>query len=699
MSIKQLIKDVAVTNLADDMEEEKLKTLGMECYQGYEDDLSDKDRVKWAKANEDNIKLAMQIIEAKSDPWDGCANIKTPLLTEAAIQFNARAYPAIIPSGNAVKCSTTGADPQGEKTDRGDRVGKHMSYQLKEQMTEWEPDMDKGLLILPILGCFFKKTFQNVDIGRPESRLVMPQNLVMEFKAPSLDRAPRLSESIEFYPREVKDKQRLKTWLDVDIQFEDEEKEKLEEFITQHTYLDLHDKDYKCPYIVTFHKKEQKIVRIVANYTENDIYYNDGTEIVSVANVKKAIADANEDIENKNIEALAIAAKAQMSKPAILKTVPEQDFKKYKVSRVSATEYYTKYSFLPSPDGSIYDMGLGQLMGSLTDATDTLINQMLDAGTLSNLQGGIMAKGVKTPSGTGRVNTNEWTKIETGGLSMQEAVMPFNFKGPSAVSFSLLSFLVDSAKAIANLKDILSGEAPQGETATTSMIKREEGMRIYNAIYKRVYRSFKSELGKIYDLNALYLPQEVYFKILDEEVAIKKVDYSIDKTDITPTADPNESMQSQKILKAEALLPFAQDPDANAYEIKKAYLEALGTENIDLVLPPPPKQKPKDPMLIKLEAEIEQITADTKKTLFETAETVSKIILNLASAESKEAGDQIKKLQIHADYLIKKGLSNEKAGTNGAENAPGIQGVVEALPQEAAGIAQSLGMPGEDGQL
>jgi chaperonin GroES len=692
MSISKLIEDITKTNLAVGMDETKLEDLGQECFRGYSDDLTDPDRVKWAKNLEEYIDLAMQITQSKSDPWEGCANIKTPLLTEAAIQFNARAYPAIIPSGNIVKCKTNGDDSQGVKADRGDRVGKHMSYQLREEMVEWEDDMDKALLILPILGCFFKKTFYNVDIARNESKLVMPQNLIMEYKTPSIDRAPRLSEAIEFYPREVEEKKRRKTWLDVDIVYEDEEKEALEEFITQHTYLDLYDHGYKCPYIITFHKKEQKVVRIVANYTESDIYYNDGTEIIDVASIKEDIDNRNIEIESNNIEALAIANQAGSTED--VEQVPKVEypnFNKYKVSRVDSTKYYTKYSFLPSPDGSIYDLGLGQLMGSLTDATDTLINQMLDAGTLSNLQGGIMAKGVKTPAGTGRVNTNEWTKVETGGMSLKDAVLPFNFKGPSAVAFNLLGFLVDSAKAVANLKDILSGDAPQGETATTSMIKREEGMRIYNAIYKRVYRAFKQELIKLYNLNALYLPQEVYFAVMDEEAAVKRTDYSIDQTDVTPTADPNESMASQKILKAEAGLQFVGDPEVNSYELKRRYFEAIDMPEIDRVLPPPSDEpKPPDPLLVKTTAEVQKLEAETKKLVLETAEIISKIIKNLADAESKEAGQQLDMLKIHADYLIKKGVENDKAGGAGMEATPDNAGGVEALPQEAAGGAAPL---------
>ena len=677
MSIKRLIADIPKVNLADGMAEDKLSTIGQTCYQGYTDDLGDDKRQKWAEKNEGYIELAMQAEEEKSDPWEGCANIKIPLLTEAAIKFNARAYPTLIPPTNIVKTTKTGADPNGEKAKRGERIGKHMSYQLQEEMTEWEADMDKGLLILPIVGCFFKKTFYNTDLGRNESKLVMPQNLVMKYDSPSIDRAPRLSEEISFYPREVKEKQNTKTWLDTELVFQDEEKELLEVFICQHTCLDIHDTGYKIPYIVTLHKETQKVMRIVANYTKSDIYYNDGTEIVSVQDVEIKINMQNQKIEGNNIEALAIAQQAgqDLKQVAQVPEVPQQDYSKYKVTRVDPTQYYTKYGFLPSPDGGIYDIGLGQLMGPLTDAADTLINQSLDAGSLANNQGGFRAKGVKSPSGTGRVNVNEWTEIETGSMSLKDAIVPFNFKGPSPVALALIEFLIGFAKEVSNLKDILSGDAPAGETATTSMIKREEGMRIYNAIYKRVYRAFKAELAKLYDLNAEYLPQEVYFTVLDEETAIKQTDYSHDKTDVRPTADPTESTQAQKMMKVEAGLQFVGDPDFDGYTLKKNYMEAIDYPNIDEALPPQPplEERPKpppDPNIVKITAEVENLEAKTKKTYLETAEVISKVILNLATAESKEAGDQIGILKAHADLLIKKGVANGEGRNGGVEPTP-----------------------------
>lgn len=697
MSIDQLIKDISSKNLAADMDQDALDKLGQEVYDGYEEDVENPKRIKWVESLDEYTKIAMQIMETKSDPWEGCANIKLPLLTEAAVQFNARAYPALVPAGQIAKAKTNGDDADGQKESRAGRVGKHMSYQLHDEMEEWEPEMDKGLLILPILGCFFKKTYRNSDTGKNESRLVMPQKLIMDYDAPCVERAPRKSEEIPLYPDEVIERQASGTWVDAEIQFKDESKQEIETFIEQHKNCSIREGAKKYPYIVTIHRRSKKVVRIVANYTEHDIYYNDGTEVVSVGQVKTKIDEENAEINANNIENAAIAQQAGAEEPPVI--VPDKPYPSFdgvKITRVDATKYYTKYSFLPAPDGSIYDIGLGQLLTPLTAAADTLTNQMLDAGTAANLQGGFMAKGVKTPAGTNRVNVTEFTKVETNGQDLRASILPFNFPGPSATAFSLLSFLIESAKGIANLKDILSGDAPQGETATTSMIKREEGMKIYNAIYKRIYKSFKKELRLLYDLNVRFLPEDVYFNWLDSKENTGKKDYSFDD-DITPISDPNEATKAQRIMTAEAVLQFANDPDFNRYEVLRNWLEAIDHPNIDKVLPPPSKEPaPPDPNLIKLTAEVQKIEAETKKIMLETAEVISKVIKNLADAESKEVGDQLNMLETHANLLIQKGVANDQGGSTGVAQTPGNsipQGGVDEGGGQAGGSIEFIESP------
>ncbi len=693
-TIPRLLELSEKINIAEGMEQEEIDKIGQEAARGYQ--IDEQSRKDWKARSKKWIDIAMQIAEEKTDPWSGCANVKYPILSIAMMQFNARAYPAIVPAREIVKCVVVGADVDGAKADRAKRVGSHMTWQLREEMDEWEPDMDKGMMILPAVGSFFKKSYFDVEKARNVSRAVWAQNLVINYKSPTLERAPRISEDFEIYPREVRERQLSGTWLNIDINFKNEDDEELETFIEQHTYMDLDGDGYKEPYIVIIHKDTSSVVRIVANYNEDSLFYMDVDELKSVGDERRRINEENQKTKQGNIEATLTAQMLQQqtgevgTPPVQIKEVPMPAFKE-RVLRIKAKTYYTKYGFMPSPDGGIYDMGFGQLLESLSGTIDSNLNQSLDAGTLANLQGGFKTRSAKTQAGKARVKAGEWTDVETNGMPLRDALMPFNFQGPNPAMFNLLVFLVDSAKDIANVKDILTGDAPQGETATTSMIKREEGMKVYTAIYKRVYRAFKKELGLLYDLNSEYLPQEKYINVMDAEVAVKQADYAMYDNDIIPVADPTEAVQSQKLLKSEALMQFVGDPQADSYKIKRRYLEAIEIPNIDEVLPPPPDPKdpnyqppPPSPEEVKIMAETELIQKQHEEVQSKIAVNKSVIIKNLADAEAKETGTQLDFYKQQADLIMGMKdvgeLAANEGGSGGVEGKPVDTGNIPAAP-------------------
>lgn len=704
-TMQRLLKLADKVNIAEDLDKELVDRIGQEASRGYK--MDEQSRKDWKSRSKKWIDIAMQVAEEKTDPWPGCANVKYPILSIAMMQFNARAYPAIVPAREIVKCVVVGADEDGAKADRAKRVGAHMTWQLREEMEEWEPDMDKGMMILPAVGCFFKKTYFDLEKRRNVSRAVWAQDLVVNYKSPTLERAPRISEEFEIYPREVKEKQLSGTWLDVDISFKDEDSEQLETFVEQHTYIDLDDDGYKEPYIVTIHKDTSVVVRIVANYDEDSLFYMDVDELKSVGEERRRINEENQKTKQNNIEATLTAQMLQQQTgevampPIQVKEIPMPSFKE-KVVRIKAKAYYTKYGFMPSPDGGIYDMGFGQLLESLSGTIDSTLNQSLDAGSLANIQGGFKARGAKTQAGKARVRAGEWTDIDTAGMPLRDSIMPFNFPGPSPAMFNLLSFLIDSAKDIANVKDILTGDAPQGETATTSMIKREEGMKVYTAIYKRIYRAFKKELGLLYDLNSEYLQEEVYFRVLDTETAVKQQDYAMYDDDIIPVADPTEAVQSQKLLKSESLMQFANDPDFSRYHVKRRYLEAIEIPNIDEVFPPPPdptapgyQPPPPSPEEVKIIAETELIQAQHDEVQSKIAVNKSVIIKNLADSEAKEAGTQLGFYKQQADLIMGMKeigeLETDQGGPGGVEGKPADEGNIPALPEGNIGQTTPLG--------
>lgn len=533
-NVTDLRSQIENVNIAADLDEEKLEEISRQVSEGFDYDLQT--RCDWENNLKEWTDLALQVREEKTWPWRGASNVKYPLLSTAAMQFNARSYPSLVPSqGNVVKCEVIGKDLQGLKIEKAKRISTYMSYQVLNEMSGWEEDMDKMLIMLPIVGTIFKKTYYNFVKKQNVSELILPKNLVVNYWAKSLDDVERVSEIILMSPRRLKEKQLSGDFLDVELGDPQAKEGKLDEttpyeIIEQHTYCDLDDDDYAEPYIVTFERYTGKVLRIVARYDDKGIY-------------------VNEDGELQKIEPI---------------------------------QYYTKFSFIPNPDGGFYDIGFGLLLSPLNESVNTLINQLIDAGTLSNLQGGFLGKGLKLKMGESRWAPGEWKTVQTTADDLRKQIVPLPAKEPSNVLFQLMGTLVTSGKELASVAEIFVGKMPgQNTPATTTMATIEQGMKVFTAVYKRVYRSLKSEFKKLFELNRIYLDPNKYQTVLDDQ--IDPTDFDNTSYDVCPGADPNTATQTEKLMKAQGLLellpaiPGILDP----IEVVRRVLEAQEQPNID----------------------------------------------------------------------------------------------------------------------
>jgi chaperonin GroES len=304
-----------------------------------------------------------------------------------------------------------------------------------------------------------------------------------------------MTQRLWYYPYEIDELQRAKTWRDANLQIseDDSDEEKLQEFYEQHCFLDLDSDGYKEPYIVTVHKKSEEVVRIVAGYYPEDIVVRlNGTE-GKFGDLAETMAQS--DIDEETAMQLLMAAE---------------------FIRVPRINVFTKFAFFPAPDGSFYDVGFGQLVGPMGDSIDTINNQLIDAGTLSNRQGGFIRDGVSVSGQRGTVSFSigEFKRITLPSQSsISDAIYQMKFPEPSIVLFNLLGSLVQAAKEITGTSEIMVGQAGQNETATGAMSRIDQGLKVFTAIYKRVYRSLKLEYKKLYELNGRFLKPEEYFKI------------------------------------------------------------------------------------------------------------------------------------------------------------------------------------------
>jgi chaperonin GroES len=633
--LMRLVDLINMPNIAEELDDSKLAEIGMKVVREY--DIDKNSRADWESRMDRAMDLAMQVAEAKSFPWPNAANVKYPLLTTASIQFAARAYPAIVQGADVVRGKVVGRDPDGSKMDRAERIGQHMSYQLLDEMDGWEEDTDKLLHILPIVGCAFRKSYFDPALGRNCSELVSAKHLVVNYAAKSLERAPRITQVFELYPHEVTERMRSGVFLDVELglpQGDDGDEDGAHEFLEQHRRLDLDEDGYGEPYCVTVHKDTGRVVRIYARYDATGVHVDNRT---------------------------------------------------HKVVRVEQVDYYTKYSFIPSPDGGFYDTGFGSLLWDINETINSTMNRLLDAGTLANTGGGLIGKGIKIKGGPFRITPGEYRMVDNAG-PIAESIYPLPVPMPSSVLLELLSFLTDAGREVASVKDVLTGDNMSANVpATTTMAMVEQGLTSFTAIYKRIHRSLASELKKLYRLNRLYLPPETYFRVLDDEKAVAQSDYEDESVDIKPVSDPTVITDQQRLSKAQYLMQFMGDPLINQYELRKRVLEAARIESLDVLLPEPQPQQP-DPLqeatVALTLAEADKSTAQAVESQAKTLKAMADAIQAIATAEAAEPGPQLAEYEFELTHLLQQ-VQAMKNGTQqgsvpgmappaGDEGVPGI---------------------------
>jgi len=621
MPIATLDAVVNESNIADSLDEATLKEIGKEVVEGYDRDLQS--RSEWEDKVDEALKLASQVVENKSYPWPNAANVKYPLLTTAATQFAARAYPALVPGPNLVRGRVVGFDVDGSKTERAIRIGKHMSYQLMEQMDNWEEDMDKLSMIIPIVGCAFKKTYYSALKGHNVSELVLAQDLVVDYYAKSLEDATRVTHRLALSPRDIKERQLAGVYSEVELRtpgfssvdkvsdeidgLTEQQPDEATPYVVleQHRFWDLDDDGYEEPYIVTVEEESRKVLRIVARFDAEGIKHSQPT------------GGGEEE--------------------------------KKKVIFIKPVHYFTKFPFIPNPDGGFYDVGFGTLLGSINSTIDTAINQLLDAGTLSNMPSGFLGRGIRLKAGNSRFSPGEWKFVNTPGEDLRKGIVPLPLNPPDATVFQLLGLMIDAGQRLSSTVDMQVGENPgQNQKATTTMAVLEQGMKVFSSIYKRLYRSLKKELQKLYRLNGMYLPVEEYFMILDPDAeaaaVIGRGEYQVGTADVVPSADPNVATEQQRLAKAAGLFELLQIGTINPQEVTRRLLEAQEQPGIERLMEVPPPQPSLEEIQFQDESKREWAKLQIEAAKVEAGNMLAKAQaqLALAKAEAEEDGVQIK---------------------------------------------------------
>jgi chaperonin GroES len=557
------------TNLVDRFDDDDLSAIGGYVYDGYQRDKQS--REKWEERTQAAMDLAMQTTSARTFPWPNASNVAFPLITIATMQFHSRAFPALVQAPDIVQYRLVGADADGSQTQRARRIGRHMSWQVMEGDRAWSEQHDRLLIIVPIVGCAFVKTYYSVAKNNNVSELVTAFDLTMDYYAKSVEDAARKTHRIPMHRNDMHSlmvtgvfrdcreeawykgtpaEQMSRTQARADRRTGQRpagaDDDKPFTTLEQHCWLDLDGDGYSEPYVVTIDEQSRNVLRIVTRF------------------------DREADIE-RLVDGTII--------------------------RITPMEYFTKYGFIPSPDGGVYDTGYGALLGPLNNSVNSIVNQLIDAGTIANTAGGFLGRGVKIRGGNYTFSPMEWKPVDSTGDDLKKSVFPLPVREPSKVSLDLLNLLIQYTNRVSGSTDTMMGENPgQNTPAQTTQTMVEQGAKIYSAIYKRIWGAMREEFRKLYVLNAIYLPEHIAYGADDAEAL--RSDYNGDPSLIAPVSNPIINSEADRMQRATALKQAAgTTPGYDKGAVEREYLAALHVDGVDAIypgvdkFPPPPNPK------------------------------------------------------------------------------------------------------------
>jgi hypothetical protein len=546
-------------NLAEVLDDDILGELSSDIQAKFREDLES--REDWEEAISKGLGLLGINYEDRSEPFLGASGVTHPLLSEAVTQFQAQSYKEMLPSGGPVKTQVLGA-PTQETEAQAQRVEDFMNYQITEIMEEYDPDTDQMLFYLPLTGSTFKKIYFDETKQRAVSKFVPAEDMVVPYSASDLRTAERVTHVVRMSYNDIRKLQIAGVYRDVELSEtndgEDEGaiKERSDELLglrpnysdDSYTLLECHmdldlegfeDKDMAgnpsglmLPYIVTLDQSSGKVLSISRNFREQD------------------------PLKRKR-------------------------------------QYFAHFKFLPG--FGFYGLGLLHTIGGLSRAATSILRQLIDAGTLSNLPAGFKSRGVRIRNDDEPLNPGEFRDIDVPGGDLKNSIIPLPYKEPSATLAQLLGVVVDSGRRFAQVADAKTADVNSQAPVGTTVALIEQGSKIISSIHKRLHYAQKQEfrmLAEIFSENPVPYP---YF-VGNVPPETMQADFD-GRVDILPVSDPNIFSMAQRLSLAQTQLQLAQAAPQihNVNEAYRRMYDALDIKNIEAILPPKPEPKPIDP--------------------------------------------------------------------------------------------------------
>ena len=544
-------------NLVDFMDQSELDTLGSELVGLYKAD--HESRAKWEESYVKGLDLLGMRFENRTTPWDGACGVFHPLLSEAVVRFQSQTIMEIFPASGPAKTAIVGALTE-QKVKQAERVQEYLNYLMTTKMTEYRTETEKLLFSLPIAGSAFRKIYFDQTLGRPCSMFVPAEDFVVNYGTADLETAERCTHVMKMEANDVLKLQQSGWYADIEL-------------------------PAPAPDTTEIAEKYDKMTGFTPNYEVDQRH----TLLEMMVNVDLAGFEDLEDNEPTNIGLPYIITVDKSSNIilSIRRNWKEGDDLKIK------RQHFVHYQYLPG--FGFYGFGLTHMIGGLTKSATSLLRQLVDAGTLANLPGGLKARGLRIKGDDSPIMPGEFRDVDVPGGVIKDNITFLPYKEPSAVLHQMLQEIVEDGRRFASAGDVkaadINGEAPVG--TTLALLERE--MKVISAVQARVHASMKEELRILSTIVAEEGPTAYPYE--SEEQAVTSEDFD-DRVDIIPVSDPNAGTMAQRIMQYQAALQLAQQAPQmyNLPLLHRQMLEVLGIRDADKIVPNEDDMKPTDPV-------------------------------------------------------------------------------------------------------
>jgi hypothetical protein len=546
------------SNLAEQLDDEVLNSIGSELVSIYQDDR--RTRAPWEKAYTKGISLLGLNIEDRSQPWAGASGVFHPILTEAVIKFQAEAMNETFPAAGPVLTRTIGKSSP-ELEERALRVQRDMNYQCTEVMTEYRGEHEQALFHLAIGGSIFKKVYFDHALNRYTSKFIMADDFVVSYGTTDLSSCPRSTHIMKMWPNDLLKNQYSGFYRMIDVPRPSVE------------YTDVDRSEDKAAGTAPSAEKDDRH-ELLEMHVEYDI---------------PGFEDIDEDGEPTGI-ALPYVITIEKSSNLILsiyRNWDEDDVDKTK------NEFFVHYPYLPGL--GFYGIGLVHLLGGIAKSATSILRQLVDAGTLANLPAGLKSRGLRIKGDNSPLRPGEFRDVDIPGGSIKDNITFVPYKEPSSVLYQLLGNVIDEGRNVASIADLkvsdMSNQAPVGSTLAIL----ERGMKVMSGVHARIHAAMRKEFKLLAGLVRDYAPEEYEYEV--EEGVTRIQDYD-DRVDIFPVSNPNAATMAHRIMRHQAIQQLAATAP-QIYDLKELHrgmLSAMGEENIDKLIPREDEMKPMDPV-------------------------------------------------------------------------------------------------------